>query len=81
MIRREEKTRPAIIKPSLEGFSFIAVDMLKLYTDLASTTTNEVDDLDPIIVVKLRRAPIAATNDRAIQFHGDSGRWQIELGN
>jgi hypothetical protein len=53
----------------------------KLYTDSASTTTNEVDDLDPIVVAQLGRAPVVATHNRAIQLEGDSRRRQIKLGN
>jgi len=53
----------------------------KLYTHLASTTTDEVDDLDPIVVAQLRRDPFVATHDNAIQFDGNSRGRQVELGN
>jgi hypothetical protein len=52
----------------------------KLYTHLASTTTDEVDDLDPIVVAQLGRAPFIATHDDAIQLDGNSRRRQVELG-
>jgi len=52
----------------------------KLYTHLASTTTNEVDDLDPIVVAHIRRAPFVATHDGAIQLDSDSRGRQVELG-
>jgi len=52
----------------------------KLYTHLASTTTNEVDDLDPIVVTQIGRAPLVAAHNGAIQLDGDSGGRQIELG-
>ncbi|HET8782889.1 MAG TPA: hypothetical protein VFM63_10765, partial [Pyrinomonadaceae bacterium] len=51
-----------------------------LYTDLASTTTDEVDDLDAIVVAKLRRTPLIATHDDAIQLDGNSCRRQVKLG-
>jgi hypothetical protein len=41
------------------------------------TTTNEVDDLEPIIVAQLCGKPVAAAHDFAIQFHGDSSSRQI----
>jgi hypothetical protein len=44
------------------------------------TTTNEVDDLDPIVVAQIRRAPLVATHNRAIQLDGNSCGRQIELG-
>jgi len=53
----------------------------KLYTHLASTTTNEVNDLDPILVAQIPRAPFVASHDDAIQLDGDSRRRQVELGN
>jgi hypothetical protein len=52
----------------------------KLYTHLASTTTNEVNDLDPILVAQIPRAPFVASYDDAIQLDGDSRRRQVELG-
>jgi hypothetical protein len=52
----------------------------KLYTHLASTTTNEVNDLDPILVAQIPRAPFVAAHDDAIQLDGDSRRRQVELG-
>lgn len=67
-----------MFKVSLELFSVIADDMSKLYTDSASTT-NEVDDLDPIIVMKLGGAPVTTTHDGAIQLDGDSCFGKIEL--
>jgi hypothetical protein len=39
-----------------------------------------VDDLDPIFVMKLDRAPLAAAYDCAIQFDSDSLCGKIELG-
>lgn len=39
-----------------------------------------MDDLDPIVVAKLRGVPLLATHDDAIQFDGDSCRRQVELG-
>lgn len=67
-----------MFKLSLELFSVIADDMSKLYTDSASTT-NEVDDLDPILVLKLGGAPVATTHDGTIQLDSDSGFGQIKL--
>jgi hypothetical protein len=52
----------------------------KLYTDLASTTTDEVDDLDPIVVAKLRRVPLIATDNDAVQFDRNSRGRQVKLG-
>jgi hypothetical protein len=52
----------------------------KLYTHLASTTTNEVNDLDPIVVAQIRRAPLVATHNGAIQLNRNSRGRQVELG-
>jgi hypothetical protein len=51
----------------------------KLYTHLAATTTNEVHDLDSIVVAQFRRAPFAATYNGAIQLDGNSLGRQLEL--
>ncbi|HEU4768527.1 MAG TPA: hypothetical protein VFS77_14190 [Pyrinomonadaceae bacterium] len=53
--------------------------MPKLYTDLSSTTTNEVDDLDPILVMNLGGAPLTATHDSAIHLDRDSSFGKIQL--
>ena len=67
-----------MFKLSLEIFSVIADDMSKLYTDLASTT-NEVDNLDPIVVVKVGGAPVTTTHNGAIQLDCDTCFGKIEL--
>ena len=67
-----------MFKLSLEIFSVIADDMSKLYTDLASTT-NEVDNLDSIVVVKLGGAPVTTAHDGAIHLDRDSSFGKIEL--
>jgi len=54
--------------------------MTKLYTDLAAATTNEVDNFNPIFVVKLRGVPVAATHNRAIHLDGNSRFGKIQLG-
>ena len=67
-----------MFKLSLEVFSVIADDMSKLYTDLASTT-NEVDYLDSIIIVKVGGAPVTTAHNGAIQLDCDSSFGKIEL--
>lgn len=54
------------------------MDILETLHDSASTT-NEVDDLYPIVITQLRVAPVAATHDGTIQLDGDSRRRQIKL--
>ena len=44
------------------------------------TTTNEVDDLDPIVVAQLGRVPLVATDDGTIQLDGNPRRRQVKLG-
>jgi hypothetical protein len=39
-----------------------------------------MDDLDPIVVVKLCRAPIVAAHDGTVQFDCDSRGRQVKLG-
>jgi hypothetical protein len=53
--------------------------MVKLYTDLSRSTTDEMNDLDPILVLKHRRAPVVAAHDGPIQFDGNPRRGQIKL--
>lgn len=38
-----------------------------------------MDNLDPIVVIKQRTAPVVATHDDTIQFDGDSRGRQVEL--
>jgi len=57
----------------------LLVTCLDFTTDSASTT-NEVNNLNPIIVMKLRDAPVAAPHDRAIQLDGYSRFGKIQLG-
>ena len=46
---------------------------------ILSTTTDEVNNLDPIVVVKQSIGPLSAANDVAIEFNRNSRGWQIEL--
>ena len=52
---------------------------VKLYTDLNGSTTDEVHDLEGVVVVKQRRVPVVATHDLAVKLHGDARDGQIEL--
>jgi hypothetical protein len=44
-----------------------------------TTAAHEVHDLDPVIVVQHRVAPLAAAHDLAIEFDRDSRGRQIKL--
>jgi len=44
------------------------------------TTTNEVDDLDAVVVLKHGRAPVVTAHHGAVQFDGDTRGRKIELG-
>lgn len=54
---------------------------VKLYTDLHGTTTDEVNDLEAILILKHGRVPVVAAHDSEIQLHRDARRRQIELSN
>jgi len=43
------------------------------------TTTNEVDDLDSIVVAQLGRVPLVATHNGTIQLDGNSRRREVKL--
>jgi len=49
--------------------------MVKLYTDLDRSTTNEVNNLDSILILKDCCSPVVATHHVAVQFDRDTRGW------
>ena len=50
------------------------------FVPLWLTSADEVDNLDPIVVMENSTAPLAATHDRTIEFDRDSRSGKIKLG-
>jgi hypothetical protein len=46
---------------------------------ILSTAAHEVNNLDPIVLVKHSLAPLTTSHDLAVEFNRNSRRGQIEL--